>query len=153
MGSPNGPNIFNFKVQDVPTKEHDINIIQVTSADGNNDKTQLCRTGSLRRGPLRPSSPRPDRPKSPAGGRRVSAQPQRISPYGKVEIFVRCEDLPKMDTFSSSDPICVLSVRKYGQWIEYGRTECIPNCPRPKVRLGVYCFVKNISPISLCKLS
>eukprot|EP00795_Rhopilema_esculentum_P004319 gene4319-20525_t len=87
---------------------------------------------SKRVSPARTPSPRPRSPSIWSRGRASPLPVQRLSPYGKVEIFMRCDELPKMDTFSSSDPICVLYVRRYGQWVEYGRTECIPNCQRPK---------------------
>lgn len=110
-------------------------IIHVSSSSEFENDVFMSRTGSLRRTPFRPTSANQNRPRSPRTRSRGSpVPPTRISPFGKVEIFVRCEDLPKMDSFSSSDPICVLYVRKYGQWVEYGRTECIPNNHRPKVR-------------------
>ena len=109
-------------------------VIHVSSSTNSGEVENIPRNGSLRRSPLCPPSPTPKRPRSPrARGRNSPVLPKRLSPYGKVEILVRCEELPKMDTFSSSDPICVLYIRKYGQWIEYGRTECIPNCHKPQV--------------------
>ena len=94
----------------------------------------IPKSGSFQRSPLCPPNPTLNRPRSPRSrGRSSPTLPKRVSPYGKVEILVRCEELPKMDTFSSSDPICVLYIRKYGQWLEYGRTECIPNCSKPQV--------------------
>ena len=53
----------------------------------------------------------------------------------KLELFLRCTDLVLLDSFTKSDPMCVLYVKKFGQWLEYGRTESIPNCLQPKVRL------------------
>lgn len=53
----------------------------------------------------------------------------------KLELFLRCTDLVLLDSFTKSDPMCVLYVKKFGQWMEYGRTESIPNCLQPKVRL------------------
>lgn len=52
----------------------------------------------------------------------------------KLELFIECTDLVQLDTFSKSDPMCVLYVKRLGQWMEYGRTESIPNCLHPKVR-------------------
>lgn len=122
-------NVFVFNTK--PDATPNTTVIHVSSSP---DLQKLPRNGTLRRGPLCPSSPNLNRPRSARSRNRSSPTPtSRISPYGKVEVFVRCEELPKMDTFSSSDPICVLYVRKYGQWIEYGRTECIPNCHKPKV--------------------
>ena len=51
----------------------------------------------------------------------------------KLELFIQCTDLVQLDTFSKSDPMCVLYVKRLGQWMEYGRTESIPNCLHPKV--------------------
>ncbi|KAK2572719.1 Copine-1 [Acropora cervicornis] len=50
----------------------------------------------------------------------------------KLELFLRCTDLVLLDSFTKSDPMCVLYVKKFGQWMEYGRTESIPNCLQPK---------------------
>ena len=73
-------------------------------------------------------------PQSPLSVKRDQRSPlSKHLPCGKVEIFVHCDELPKMDAFSSSDPFCVLYVQRYGQWTEYARTECIPNCHKPKV--------------------
>ena len=52
----------------------------------------------------------------------------------KLELFIECTDLVQLDKFSKSDPMCVLYVKRLGQWMEYGRTESIPNCLHPKVR-------------------
>ena len=52
----------------------------------------------------------------------------------KVEMFIECTDLVQLDTFSRTDSVCVLYVKKLGQWTEYGRTESIPNNLHPKVR-------------------
>lgn len=51
----------------------------------------------------------------------------------KIELFIECTDLVQLDTFSRSDPMCVLYVKRLGQWMEYGRTESIPNNLHPKV--------------------
>jgi len=109
-------------------------IIHVSSSsDCEKEVANMRRNDSFQRTPLCPPSPTVSRPRSPrARGRSSPILPKRFSPHGKVEILVRCEELPKMDTFSSSDPICVLYIRKYGQWIEYARTECIPNCHKPQ---------------------
>lgn len=65
-----------------------------------------------------------------------------------VELFVECTDLEQLDTFSNSDPLCVLSVKKLGQWTEYERTESIPNNLHPKVNYlftsSVKCVCANI---------
>lgn len=52
----------------------------------------------------------------------------------KIEIYVKCTELVQMDKFSYSDPLCVLEVKKLGNWTEYGRTESLPNNLNPKVR-------------------
>lgn len=53
----------------------------------------------------------------------------------KLELLLRCTDLVLLDSFTKSDPMCVLYVKTFGQWMEYGRTESIPNCLEPKVSL------------------
>lgn len=48
-------------------------------------------------------------------------------PATQVEISVSCRGLRDLDTFSKSDPMCVLFTRdaKTGQYFEFGRTETI----------------------------
>ena len=48
-----------------------------------------------------------------------------------VEIFVKCRDIISVDLFSKTDPFIVFYVRRYGRWLEYGRTETIANTSRP----------------------
>ncbi|KAF7694059.1 copine-8 [Silurus meridionalis] len=54
-------------------------------------------------------------------------------PATKVEITVSCRNLLDMDTFSKSDPICVLYTQGIGnkEWREFGRTEIIDNTLNP----------------------
>ncbi|XP_005801239.1 copine-8 isoform X1 [Xiphophorus maculatus] len=54
-------------------------------------------------------------------------------PATKVEITVSCRNLLDMDTFSKSDPICVLYAQGMGnkEWREFGRTEVIDNTLNP----------------------
>ncbi|KAL4656776.1 copine-8-like isoform X1 [Arapaima gigas] len=54
-------------------------------------------------------------------------------PATKVEISVSCRNLLDMDTFSKSDPICVLYTQGLGskEWREFGRTEVIDNTLNP----------------------
>ncbi|XP_062373585.1 copine-8 isoform X2 [Sardina pilchardus] len=54
-------------------------------------------------------------------------------PATKVEITVSCRNLLDMDTFSKSDPICVLYSQAVGnkEWREFGRTEVIDNTLNP----------------------
>ncbi|XP_024138119.1 copine-8 isoform X2 [Oryzias melastigma] len=54
-------------------------------------------------------------------------------PATKVEITVSCRNLLDMDTFSKSDPICVLYTQAMGnkEWREFGRTEVIDNTLNP----------------------
>uniref|UniRef100_A0A8C8D5G6 C2 domain-containing protein n=1 Tax=Oncorhynchus tshawytscha TaxID=74940 RepID=A0A8C8D5G6_ONCTS len=55
-------------------------------------------------------------------------------PATKVEITVSCRNLLDMDTFSKSDPICVLYTQGIGnkEWREFGRTEVIENTLNPE---------------------
>ncbi|XP_068611523.1 copine-8 isoform X2 [Brachionichthys hirsutus] len=54
-------------------------------------------------------------------------------PATKVEITVSCRNLLDMDTFSKSDPLCVLYTQAMGnkEWREFGRTEVIDNTLNP----------------------
>ncbi|KAJ8245438.1 hypothetical protein GJAV_G00270760 [Gymnothorax javanicus] len=54
-------------------------------------------------------------------------------PATKVEISVSCRNLLDMDTFSKSDPLCVLYVQGVAsqEWREFGRTEVIDNTLNP----------------------
>ncbi|KAM9467528.1 LOW QUALITY PROTEIN: copine-8 [Clarias gariepinus] len=54
-------------------------------------------------------------------------------PATKVEITVSCRNLLDRDTFSKSDPICVLYSQGIGtkEWREFGRTEVIDNTLNP----------------------
>uniref|UniRef100_A0A6I8SQF0 Copine VIII n=1 Tax=Xenopus tropicalis TaxID=8364 RepID=A0A6I8SQF0_XENTR len=54
-------------------------------------------------------------------------------PATKVELTVSCRNLLDRDTFSKSDPICVLYTQGIGnkEWREYGRTEVIDNTLNP----------------------
>ncbi|XP_030645887.1 copine-8 [Chanos chanos] len=54
-------------------------------------------------------------------------------PATKVEITVSCRNLLDRDTFSKSDPICVLYTQTVGnrEWREFGRTEVIDNTLNP----------------------
>lgn len=53
----------------------------------------------------------------------------------KIEVLVSCNDLVNLDEFSPSDPLCVLFIKQFGQWKEYGRTEVIIDTPNPQVKL------------------
>ncbi|XP_028849298.1 copine Va isoform X3 [Denticeps clupeoides] len=54
-------------------------------------------------------------------------------PATKVEISVSCRDLLDRDTFSKSDPLCILYTQgvESKQWREFGRTEVIDNTLNP----------------------
>ncbi|XP_039566849.1 copine-5-like isoform X8 [Passer montanus] len=54
-------------------------------------------------------------------------------PATRVELTVSCRQLLDRDTFSKSDPICVLYTQRPGshQWREFGRTEVIDNSLNP----------------------
>uniref|UniRef100_A0A8C1E7H0 Copine Vb n=1 Tax=Cyprinus carpio carpio TaxID=630221 RepID=A0A8C1E7H0_CYPCA len=54
-------------------------------------------------------------------------------PATKVEITVSCRNLLDRDTFSKSDPLCVLYTQgaETKQWREFGRTEVIDNTLNP----------------------
>ncbi|KAM7439897.1 hypothetical protein ABFA07_010761 [Porites harrisoni] len=65
-------------------------------------------------------------------GRQGTLQTNAFQRKRKIELFIECTDLVQLDTFSRSDPMCVLYVKRLGQWMEYGRTESIPNNLHPK---------------------
>ena len=47
-------------------------------------------------------------------------------PSTSVELSLRCERLRDLDTFSKSDPFCVVECKTLGsEWLEVGRTECV----------------------------
>ncbi|KAI3355082.1 hypothetical protein L3Q82_017957 [Scortum barcoo] len=51
----------------------------------------------------------------------------------KVALSISCDNLLDRDTFSKSDPLCVLLMNSSGpHWCEIGRTEKIDNCLNPK---------------------
>ncbi|XP_067433858.1 copine-3-like isoform X2 [Thunnus thynnus] len=51
----------------------------------------------------------------------------------KVALSISCDNLLDMDTFSKSDPLCVLHMHSSGSsWWEVGRTEKIKNCLNPR---------------------
>ncbi|GCC28234.1 hypothetical protein chiPu_0006663 [Chiloscyllium punctatum] len=54
-------------------------------------------------------------------------------PATKVEITISGRNLLDRDTFSKSDPICVLYLQGIGnkEWREFGRTEAIDNTLNP----------------------
>ncbi|XP_028288405.1 copine-3-like isoform X2 [Parambassis ranga] len=50
----------------------------------------------------------------------------------KVALSISCENLLDMDTFSKSDPLCLVLMNTSGtHWSEIGRTETIQNCLNP----------------------
>uniref|UniRef100_A0A8D3DM07 Copine-3 n=1 Tax=Scophthalmus maximus TaxID=52904 RepID=A0A8D3DM07_SCOMX len=50
----------------------------------------------------------------------------------RVSLSVSCDNLLDMDSFSKSDPLCVLFMNSSGpHWCEIGRTEKIENCLNP----------------------
>ena len=67
------------------------------------------------------------------GGQHVTLNTNAFQNKRKLELLIECTDLVQLDTFSRTDPMCVMYVKRLGQWMEYGRTESIPNCLHPKV--------------------
>jgi hypothetical protein len=50
----------------------------------------------------------------------------------KVELFIACRNLPKLDLLSQTDAFCVLYVKnRSGQWDEIGRSETVWDTPNP----------------------
>jgi len=55
-------------------------------------------------------------------------------PSSSVELSLRCEKLRDLDTFSKSDPFCVVECKTLGvqnEWMEVGRTECVMDTLNP----------------------
>ena len=59
-----------------------------------------------------------------------------FSPQGglvqKLNLSFACEDLPDLDTFSKSDPFCILYKKNGNSWIKLGGTEVIHDNLNPK---------------------
>ncbi|ORX90274.1 hypothetical protein K493DRAFT_60199 [Basidiobolus meristosporus CBS 931.73] len=58
-----------------------------------------------------------------------------------LELRVECQMLPKLDFFSESDPVVIMSLRSDeppNLWLEFGRTEVIQDTPNPRF---TKCFV------------
>jgi hypothetical protein len=56
-------------------------------------------------------------------------------PTSTVELSITCKDLADMDTFSKSDPFCVVYMKESGggpdKWVSLGKTETIMNTLNP----------------------
>jgi len=85
---------------------------------------------SLMQGNLPPSAP----PAPPARRPKRQAPQPPSMPTTKLELTLRCQDLPKSDLFSKSDPMCVVYLKDSSQaeWTEVGRTEVINDDHDPK---------------------
>ncbi|KAK7483323.1 hypothetical protein BaRGS_00025490 [Batillaria attramentaria] len=49
-----------------------------------------------------------------------------------VELLISCRNLADLDVFTKTDPMCVLFVKQFGQWKEYGRTEASRDTLNPR---------------------
>ena len=49
----------------------------------------------------------------------------------QVNLFVSGRKLKDLDTFSKSDPQCILSEQRNGQWLKLGMTEQVKNSLNP----------------------
>ena len=60
--------------------------------------------------------------------------------FFQIELLVSCTELAKVDTFSKTDPMCALFIKRFGQWKEYGRSEAVMDMVNPKVspKLSIY---------------
>lgn len=74
-----------------------------------------------------------------------------------LEMFIRCSDLTQMERFSKSDPLCVLFIKRLGQWSEYGRTESISNKLNPRVSFGftsgIVSWLNHVTSVEIWNLS
>lgn len=48
-----------------------------------------------------------------------------------TEVFAKCRDIVSVDGFSKKYRFLVIFVKRYGRWLEYGRTETIANTSKP----------------------
>ncbi|EYC32625.1 hypothetical protein Y032_0002g1004 [Ancylostoma ceylanicum] len=65
-------------------------------------------------------------------------------PCSKVYLTIKANKLRDMDTFSKSDPLCVVyqfvkHPDRNGEWIELGRTEIVWNCLNPEFATKILC--------------
>ncbi|KHJ84430.1 hypothetical protein OESDEN_15856 [Oesophagostomum dentatum] len=65
-------------------------------------------------------------------------------PCSKVYLSIKCSKLQDKDTFSKSDPICVVyqfvkHPDRKDEWVELGRTEVIWNCLSPEFATKILC--------------
>ena len=56
----------------------------------------------------------------------------QMYPANKVQLSVSCSSLLNKDTFSKSDPVCILFEKRSGKWAELDRTEMIHNNLNPQ---------------------
>ena len=49
----------------------------------------------------------------------------------RLELSIKCENLPKMDTMSQSDPFAVIYKQSGRMWQKLGQTEVIHDTPNP----------------------
>jgi len=64
----------------------------------------------------------------------------------QVNLFISARNLPDRDTFSKSDPQCVVYERHYGRWTKIGKTEKIKDNLNPDWRTSftlAYFFEKK----------
>uniref|UniRef100_A0A7S0VQP8 C2 domain-containing protein n=1 Tax=Hemiselmis tepida TaxID=464990 RepID=A0A7S0VQP8_9CRYP len=65
-------------------------------------------------------------------------QPHDAIPHSKVRLTIECSGLQNKDTFSKSDPTCIVQMKaKDGRWFEIGRTEKINNDLNPKFKTKI----------------
>jgi hypothetical protein len=56
----------------------------------------------------------------------------QMYPGNKVELSVSCSSLTNKDTFSKSDPVCIVFEKRSGKWAELDRTEMLHNNLNPE---------------------
>jgi len=54
----------------------------------------------------------------------------------QVNLYISARCLPDMDTFSKSDPQCMVYEKKNGHWTQFGKTEKINDNLNPDWRTG-----------------
>lgn len=74
---------------------------------------------------------------SGAGGFGVGPVPEGgglkpLMPTSTIELTIKCTNLCDKDVLSKSDPVCVFTQKKKGQWHEIGRTERIKDSHNPE---------------------
>eukprot|EP00283_Hemiselmis_rufescens_P009182 CAMPEP_0173421716 /NCGR_PEP_ID=MMETSP1357-20121228/2720_1 /TAXON_ID=77926 /ORGANISM="Hemiselmis rufescens, Strain PCC563" /LENGTH=570 /DNA_ID=CAMNT_0014384659 /DNA_START=97 /DNA_END=1806 /DNA_ORIENTATION=- len=65
-------------------------------------------------------------------------QPHDSIPHSRIRLTIECSGLQNKDTFSKSDPTCIVQMKgQDGRWNEVGRTEKVNNDLNPKFKTKI----------------